>query len=84
MGRTPLFNPERQGEQAFRTTALAGPQMTLAAQQMTQNQLGNSAAALGNYGMPAQNQLTGFRGINQITNARGFKNIADYLRTLGI
>lgn len=50
MGRAPLFSPERQGEQAFRAQAAAGPQIGIQAQQQTQGALQNAAHALNPYG----------------------------------
>ncbi len=50
MGRTPLFSPERQGEQAFRAQAAAGPQIGVQAGQQTQGALANAAKSLGGFG----------------------------------
>jgi hypothetical protein len=47
MGRTPLFDPSRQGEQTFRAQAAAGPQIGIQAGQQTQQALQNAAASLG-------------------------------------
>lgn len=46
MGRTPLFAPERQGEQTFRAQAAAGPQIGIQAGQQTQQALMNAAQGL--------------------------------------
>lgn len=46
MGRTPLFDPQRQGEAAFRAQAAAGPQIGIQAGQQTQQALGNAAQVL--------------------------------------
>lgn len=51
MGRTPLFAPERQGEQAFRAQAAAGPQIGIAAGQETQQALQNASRGLMGAGM---------------------------------
>ncbi len=50
MGRTPLFDPTRQGEAAFRAQAAAGPQIGIEAGQQTQTALANAAKALNPYG----------------------------------
>lgn len=50
MGRTPLFDPSRQGEAAFRAQVAAGPQIGIQAGQQTQGALQNAAHALNPYG----------------------------------
>lgn len=46
MGRVPLFSPERQGETAFRTQAMSGPQIGIQAGQQTQEALKNALQGL--------------------------------------
>lgn len=87
MGRTPLFAPERQGEQEFRAQAAAGPQIGLQAQQQTQGALQNAAHALNPYGQsqtysnlfgqqyPAQQRQYGTSG----QSMAGLSNLADFL-----
>lgn len=57
MGRTPLFDPQRQGEAAFRAQAAAGPQIGIQAGQQTQQALMNAARG-----------LTGAGNVNGVNN----------------
>lgn len=90
MGRTPLFDPSRQGEMAFRAQAAAGPQMGMMAQQETQGALGNMAKALGGAGGQVgvnqqlfQNQYGARAGNNYQTGMGGALNSQNALGGLG-
>lgn len=91
MGRTPLFSPQRGGEQAFRQMTAMGPQIGLQAQDQTQKQLLNAGNILGNRyagALGAANNYTQLQygpradtgALNQ--DLAGYGSMANFLRAM--
>ena len=82
LGRTPLFSPERGGEQMFRATIQGHQDAQNMARMRAREILGGGQRAMAtNFG--AQNQLTAMQDQNKKKKAFGLGNIADALPLLG-
>lgn len=99
MGRTPLFSPERNGEQAFRQGVMNQQGADVDAQNATRGILGGAEQALGGamtganqrsaaqYGTPnpyTGGTMGGFQGGSQNQNTAGFATIAQLLQRGGL
>lgn len=70
MGRTPLFSPERNGEQSFRQAVMGQQGSDLAAQNQARGILQQGMTALGNPGGLLGGGTGAFGGANSLNEAR--------------
>lgn len=82
MGRTPLFNPERGGEMAFRGMTQGYQNVQEQARARARQILAGGQSALGNT-FSAYGTLAGAQDMNKKKKAFGFGNIGDALPLLG-
>lgn len=76
MGRTPLFNPERRGEMAFRELSRGYQGLDQQARNQSLDQLRMGADVLSGRTIPATRQMTNDR-------LGGYSNIGDFLMAIG-
>lgn len=83
LGRTPLFSPERGGEQMFRATIQGHQDAQNTARTRARNIIGAGQNSM-MQNFAAQNQLTALQDQNKKKKAFGLGNIADAIPLLGM